>query len=287
MSPSAVRAAAEYVLAPSGEGRGLLPAQAQPRSSDTDGEAAARTLGSPPTSSRAARDRKDAQGSGRASRTVVRSQTPTRTRTASSTGRQPRRRALSRPEVTDGGREPFFNSTYIEIEVNLGKYLPGRRRGGRTLGGGLKTPSASAPHPEFRIGSRGSRAVRGEGTCRARRTLDTVCPAHSAAGVTQVSTSCADLRSTRFRPTTSSPYAFRTVHLLPRAYARARYASEYSDRTDQDSRSSCSPCGGVRRCAIAAASCRCGTFSLRRMCETCTLAVFVLITSAAAISRLV
>ena len=146
MSPSAVRAAAEYVLAPSGEGRGLLPAQAQPRSSDTDGEAAARTLGSPPTSSRAARDRKDAQGSGRASRTVVRSQTPTRTRTASSTGRQPRRRALSRPEVTDGGREPFFNSTYIEIEVNVGKYLPGRRRGGRTLRGGLKTPSASAPH---------------------------------------------------------------------------------------------------------------------------------------------
>ena len=64
-------------------------------------------------------------------------------------------------------------------------------------------------------------------------------------------------------------------------------ASGLDHETDQDSRSSCSPCGGVRRCAIAAASCRCGTFSLRRMCETCTLAVFVLITSAAAISRLV
>jgi pimeloyl-ACP methyl ester carboxylesterase len=38
---------------------------------------------------------------------------------------------------------------------------------------------------------------------------------------------------------------------------------------------------------MAAASSRLGASSLRRMCETCTLAVLTLITSAAAISRLV
>ena len=41
------------------------------------------------------------------------------------------------------------------------------------------------------------------------------------------------------------------------------------------------------RCAIAAASSRFGASSLRRMCETWTLAVLTLMTSVAAISRLV
>ncbi len=44
---------------------------------------------------------------------------------------------------------------------------------------------------------------------------------------------------------------------------------------------------GVSRCAIRAASIRLGTSSLRRMCETWTLAVLTLMTSSVAISRLV
>ena len=52
-------------------------------------------------------------------------------------------------------------------------------------------------------------------------------------------------------------------------------------------RTQCPTCGGERRCAIAAASSRFGAPSLRRMCETWTLAVLTLTTSSAAISRLV
>ena len=45
--------------------------------------------------------------------------------------------------------------------------------------------------------------------------------------------------------------------------------------------------GGASRCAICAASIRLDTSSLRRMCETWTLAVLTLMTSSAAISRFV
>jgi hypothetical protein len=51
--------------------------------------------------------------------------------------------------------------------------------------------------------------------------------------------------------------------------------------------SDCPDGGGARREMVAAASSRLGAPSLRRMCETWTLTVLTLMTSAAAISRLV